>query len=133
MCVGVLRWQGGVRETVAMLEQVGMPTKYVLDASFRFPALLCCPPSVIFLVSAFLSSRDVGFKARDLGALYRRSPWLLHPTTVERLRPIVHYFRSELDMQRIHFILRGYPQVVMKSVDADFKPKVRDAGCYDGP
>lgn len=116
--------EGGVEETVATLEQVGMPTKYILDASFRFPSLLNVPPSLIFCVSAYLSSTDVGFRPRDLGALYRRNPWLLHPRTVEQLRPVVAFLREELQVQRMHVVLRGYPQVVLKSVNADLQPRV---------
>lgn len=91
--------QGGIKETVATLEQVGMSTKSILDAAFRFPTVLCVAPSLVFVVSAFLSSKEVGFKARDLGALYRRNPWLLHPQTVSRLRPVVAYLKSGLEVR----------------------------------
>lgn len=116
--------EGGVEDTVATLEQVGMPTKYVLDASFRFPSLLNVPPSLIFFVSAYLSSTDVGFKPRDLGTLYRRNPWLLHPRTVEQLRPVVAFLKEGLGVQRVHVVLRGYPQVVLRSVSEDLQPRV---------
>ena len=116
--------EGGVEDTVATLEQVGMPTKYVLDASFRFPSLLNVPPSIIFFVSAYLSSTEVGFKPRDLGTLYRRNPWLLHPRTVENLRPIVAFLKEGLGVQRVHVLLRGYPQVVLRSVTDDLQPRI---------
>lgn len=87
-----------MKETVATLEQVGMEPRAILDAAFRFPSLLCVAPSLVFLVSAFLSSKEVGFKARELGALYRRNPWLLHPHTVSRLRPVVAYLRNALQV-----------------------------------
>ena len=116
--------EGTVQDTVATLEQVGMPTKYVLDASFRFPSLLNVPPSVIFYVSAYLSSTEVGFKPRDLGTLYRRNPWLLHPRTVENLRPIVQLLKEGLNIQRVHVVLRGYPQVVLRSVQEDLQPRI---------
>lgn len=101
-----------------------MPTKYVLDASFRFPSLLCVPPSVIFFVSAYLSSMEVGFKPRDLGTLYRRNPWLLHGRTVDNLKPIVDFLKNGLSVQRIHVVLRGYPQIVIRTVEEDLQPRV---------
>jgi hypothetical protein len=113
-----------VEATVATLEQVGMPTKYVLDAAFRFPSLLSVPPPAVFFVSAYLSSTEVGFKPRDLGTLYRRNPWLLHPRTVERLRPVVAFLRDGLGVQRVHVVLRGYPQLVLRHVGEDLQPRV---------
>lgn len=109
---------------MATLEQVGMPTKYVLDAAFRFPSLLSVAPPVVFFVSAYLSSTEVGFKPRDLGTLYRRNPWLLHPKTVERLRPVVAFLRDGLGVARVHVVLRGYPQLVLRSPHEDLQPRV---------
>ena len=104
-----------VEERVSVLYEVGFTKAMLARTVARWPLLLCCPPSVIFLVSGYLSSQAIGFKARDLGNLYQYAPWLLHISTPDRLDPLLTLLRNER-VRALNRVVRGYPQLIMLSI-----------------
>jgi len=105
-----------VKERVSVLYEVGFTRTMLARTVARWPLLLTCPPSVIFLVSGYLSSQAVGFKARDLGNLYQFAPWLLHIATPERLEPLLEILRKD-GVKALSRVVRGHPQLIMLSSD----------------
>lgn len=101
-----------IQDRVSVLYEVGFTKSMLARTVARWPLLLCCPTSTVFLVSGYLSSQAIGFRARDLGNLYQYAPWLLHISTPERLEPILSLLRSQ-GVRQLNRVIRGYPQLIM--------------------
>lgn len=114
-----------LKETMEILEDFGFARKRIAERVGQWPWLLTCTPRVVFVVSAFLTSKNVGIKARELGSLFRWAPWLLHEATTTTLSPIIAYLRGEVGIIRMEKLLRRFPQIVTCDLNEDIIPSIK--------